>query len=146
MPCVIPALTSCSGECSELSKTDQAEPYMLSAKHRTYGTQVFYPFVLFYMIAAFLQGGAGTASMGMLNNLRQYLWIPITQDAYRSDISACVYHFKHQCRASSTDPVTILLESQQRHFVLLDACVQGWLPIMCTCMHSAVKVRGHTQS
>ncbi|DBB08612.1 TPA: hypothetical protein ACH3X3_008741 [Trebouxia sp. C0006] len=45
--------------------------------------QVFYPFVLFYMIAAFLQGGAGTASMGMLNNLRQYLWIPITQDAYR---------------------------------------------------------------
>ena len=45
--------------------------------------QVFYPFVLFYMIAAFLQGGAGTASMGMLNNLRQYLWIPITQDAFR---------------------------------------------------------------
>ena len=45
--------------------------------------QVFYPFVLFYMVAAFLQGGAGTASMGMLNNLRQYLWIPITQDAYR---------------------------------------------------------------
>lgn len=45
--------------------------------------QVFYPFVLFYMIAAFLQGGAGTASMGMLNNLRQFLWIPITQNAFR---------------------------------------------------------------
>ena len=61
--------------------------------------QVFYPFVLFYMIAAFLQGGAGTASMGMLNNLRQYLWIPITQDAYRlapgpdpSPVLVCTQH------------------------------------------------------
>lgn len=48
--------------------------------------QVFYPFVLFYMVAAFLQGGAGTASMGMLNNLRQFLWIPITQNAFRFSI------------------------------------------------------------
>lgn len=51
--------------------------------------QVFYPFVLFYMVAAFLQGGAGTASMGMLNNLRQFLWIPITQNAFR------FVHFGH---------------------------------------------------
>lgn len=69
---------------------------MLSAEHNTYCTQVFYPFVLFYMIAAFLQGGAGTASMGMLNNLRQYLWIPITQDAYRSDPSAIVPSYINQ--------------------------------------------------
>lgn len=52
--------------------------------------QVFYPFVLFYMVAAFLQGGAGTASNGLLNNLRQFLWIPITQDAYRSVTSYCL--------------------------------------------------------
>ena len=56
---------------------------MMCATHMNVLLQVFYPFVLFYMIAAFLQGGAGTASMGMLNNLRQYLWIPITQDAFR---------------------------------------------------------------
>lgn len=51
--------------------------------HSSLLLQVFYPFVLFYMIAAFLQGGAGTASMGMLNNLRQFLWIPITQNAFK---------------------------------------------------------------
>lgn len=45
--------------------------------------QIFYPFVLLYMLAAFFQGGAGTGSMGLLNNLRSYLWIPIAQNAYR---------------------------------------------------------------
>ena len=45
--------------------------------------QVFYPIVVLYMVAAFLQGGAGTGSMGAINNIRQYLWIPIQQDAFR---------------------------------------------------------------
>ncbi|KAK9816458.1 hypothetical protein WJX72_000550 [[Myrmecia] bisecta] len=45
--------------------------------------QVFYPFVLAYMVVAFLQGGPGTGSMGIMSNLRQYLWIPTTQNAYR---------------------------------------------------------------
>eukprot|EP00891_Asterochloris_glomerata_P000737 jgi/Astpho2/737/e_gw1.00015.6.1_t len=44
---------------------------------------VFYPIVVLYMVAAFLQGGAGTGSMGAINNIRQYLWIPIQQDAFR---------------------------------------------------------------
>ena len=45
--------------------------------------QVFYPVILLYMIAAFLQGGPGSASMGLLNNLRSWLWIPVAQDAFR---------------------------------------------------------------
>ena len=34
--------------------------------------------------AAFLQGGAGTGANGFLNNLRGWLWIPISQSAYRT--------------------------------------------------------------
>ena len=45
--------------------------------------EVFYPWVAAYMAVAFLQGGPGTASMGVMSNLRQYLWIPTTQNAYR---------------------------------------------------------------
>jgi ATP-binding cassette subfamily B (MDR/TAP) protein 6 len=45
--------------------------------------QVFYPAILLYMLAAFFQGGPGTGSMGLLNNMRSYLWIPIAQNAYR---------------------------------------------------------------
>lgn len=44
--------------------------------------QVFYPVILLYMIAAFLQGGPAV-SMGMLNNVRTYLFIRVSQDAYR---------------------------------------------------------------
>ncbi len=45
--------------------------------------QLFYPVVLLYLGAVFLQGGSGAGSIGILNNLRSYFWIPITQDAYR---------------------------------------------------------------
>lgn len=45
--------------------------------------QVLYPFVLLYMVAAYLQGGIGTSSMGLLSNVRQWLWIPVFQTAYR---------------------------------------------------------------
>lgn len=47
--------------------------------------QVFYPWVLAYMVCAFLQGGPGGGSVGLLSNLRQYLWIPISQQAYRCE-------------------------------------------------------------
>ena len=49
--------------------------------------QVFYPFVLLYMVASYLQGGIGTGSMGLLSNLRQWLWIPVFQTAYRCSCS-----------------------------------------------------------
>ena len=45
--------------------------------------QVFYPFVLAYLVAGYLQGGVGAGSSGPLTNLRQYLWVPIFQTAYR---------------------------------------------------------------
>lgn len=44
---------------------------------------MLYPFVLLYMVAAYLQGGIGTSSMGLLSNVRQWLWIPVFQTAYR---------------------------------------------------------------
>ena len=46
--------------------------------------QVFFPYVALYLGAAFLQGGAGTGANGFLNNLRGWLWIPISQSAYRT--------------------------------------------------------------
>ncbi|KAI8104307.1 hypothetical protein M9434_002866 [Picochlorum sp. BPE23] len=39
-------------------------------------SDAFYPFVAMYLILYFLQGG-------ILNNVRQYLWIPISQRAYQ---------------------------------------------------------------
>ena len=50
--------------------------------------QVFYPFVLAYLIASYLQGGVGAGSSGPLTNLRQYLWVPIFQTAYRYRLHA----------------------------------------------------------
>ena len=44
--------------------------------------QVFWPVILLYMIAAFLQGGPAV-SMGLLNNVRQFLFISVSQAAYR---------------------------------------------------------------
>ena len=48
-----------------------------------FSAQIFYPYALLYMVAAFFQGGAGTGATGLLNNLRSYLWIPIAQNAFR---------------------------------------------------------------
>ena len=78
--------------------------------------QVFYPYVLAYLVLYFFQGapgitqgttctflsqyfrrkihygvlhscrpagGSGGSAVGLLSNARQYLWIPITQNAYR---------------------------------------------------------------
>ena len=54
--------------------------------------QVFYPFVALYMMASYLQGGIGTSSMGLLSNVRQWLWIPVFQTAYRRAISVSSPH------------------------------------------------------
>ncbi|KAK9823014.1 hypothetical protein WJX81_007044 [Elliptochloris bilobata] len=66
-------------ETSERARTDGDRP----AEHFTL-YQVFFPYVALYLGAAFLQGGAGTGSIGLLNNLRNWLWIPISQSAYRT--------------------------------------------------------------
>eukprot|EP00878_Enallax_costatus_P015689 GHUV01016437.1.p1 GENE.GHUV01016437.1~~GHUV01016437.1.p1 ORF type:complete len:820 (+),score=192.83 GHUV01016437.1:571-3030(+) len=41
------------------------------------------PWELLYLAAIFFQGGAGGGITGFVNNARQWLWIPVTQDAYR---------------------------------------------------------------
>ncbi|KAF6263959.1 ABC transporter type 1, transmembrane domain-containing protein, partial [Scenedesmus sp. NREL 46B-D3] len=38
---------------------------------------------LLYLAAIFFQGGAGGGITGFVNNARQWLWIPVSQDAYR---------------------------------------------------------------
>jgi hypothetical protein len=38
---------------------------------------------LLYLAAIFFQGGAGGGITGFVNNMRQWLWIPVSQDAYR---------------------------------------------------------------
>lgn len=38
---------------------------------------------LLYLGAIFFQGGAGGGITGFVNNARQWLWIPVSQDAYR---------------------------------------------------------------
>ena len=44
--------------------------------------EVFFPWVMIYLIISFFQGGVG-ALFGILNNIRSYLWIRIGQDSYR---------------------------------------------------------------
>lgn len=41
------------------------------------------PWVLLYLAAVFFQGGAGGGVVGFINNMRSYLWIPVSQDAFR---------------------------------------------------------------
>ncbi|KAK9811422.1 hypothetical protein WJX72_003723 [[Myrmecia] bisecta] len=52
-------------------------------KHVYTFNEVFWPWVGLYLLLYFLQGGSPGASVGLLSNLRQILWIPITQRAYR---------------------------------------------------------------
>ncbi len=42
-----------------------------------------YPWVALYLGCSLLQGGTGGGTVGMLQNLRQFLWIPISQEAYK---------------------------------------------------------------
>lgn len=45
---------------------------------------------LLYLGALFFQGGGGGGITGFINNVRSYLWIPVSQDAYRR-ISLAVF-------------------------------------------------------
>lgn len=45
--------------------------------------EVFWPWVAAYMVAYFFQGGSGGGAVGLISNLRSYLWIPISQNSYR---------------------------------------------------------------
>lgn len=59
---------------------------------------LFYPWVAYYMLSTFLQGGTGGGTVGILPNLRSYLWIPISQSAYKRislDIFAHVLALDH---------------------------------------------------
>ena len=51
------------------------------------------PFVLAYLVVSYLQGGIGVGSSGLLSNLRQYLWVPIFQTAYRCT-HPCTFVYK----------------------------------------------------
>jgi ATP-binding cassette subfamily B (MDR/TAP) protein 6 len=42
-----------------------------------------YPWVALYLGCSLLQGGTGGGTVGLLQNLRQFLWIPISQEAYK---------------------------------------------------------------
>ena len=48
------------------------------------------PFVLAYLLVSYVQGGIGVGSSGLLSNLRQYLWVPIFQTAYKCACNAAV--------------------------------------------------------
>jgi len=40
-------------------------------------------YVLLYLGAALFQGGAGGGTVGIISNLRSFIWVPVGQDAYR---------------------------------------------------------------
>ncbi|GIL87517.1 hypothetical protein Vretimale_1580 [Volvox reticuliferus] len=46
-------------------------------------TALVWPWVVLYLTAVFFQGGAGGGVVGFINNIRSYLWIPVSQDCYR---------------------------------------------------------------
>jgi len=43
----------------------------------------FFPWCFYWLLAYMLQGGAGGGTVGLISNMRQYLWIPVTQRAYK---------------------------------------------------------------
>jgi hypothetical protein len=61
---------------------------LLLAEGRPTFWGIFYPSVFFYLAFYFLRGGSG--SEGLLANIRDLLWIPITQAAYRCVRLPCV--------------------------------------------------------
>lgn len=62
----------------QLSRASVVEP-----GERPPFTQLVSPWLVLYLVAIFFQGGAGGGIVGFINNARQYLWIPVSQDAYR---------------------------------------------------------------
>ncbi|PNW75764.1 hypothetical protein CHLRE_12g561550v5 [Chlamydomonas reinhardtii] len=56
---------------------DDADPSAVN-----FGALVW-PWIILYLAAVFFQGGAGGGIVGFINNMRSYLWIPVSQDAYR---------------------------------------------------------------
>ena len=38
-----------------------------------------YPWVFAYLVVLFFQGGAGGGVVGFINNVRSYIWIPVSQ-------------------------------------------------------------------
>ena len=47
----------------------------------TFFLQAFYPYVLAYIVVAYIQGSLGSA--GMLRSIRAWCWEPVSQDAYK---------------------------------------------------------------
>lgn len=45
--------------------------------------EVFFPWVALYLALFFVQGGTGGGTMGLLANIRSFLWIPIGQNTFR---------------------------------------------------------------
>ncbi|PSC71777.1 ATP-binding cassette sub-family B member mitochondrial [Micractinium conductrix] len=62
---------------SAVTHPQEGEPRTFSFK------EVFFPWVLAYMVTYFFQGGSGGGAVGLVSNLRSYLWIPISQNSYR---------------------------------------------------------------
>lgn len=79
-----PLLAPATGSSSSSSSGLQALAALCAdvAKKYTF-MELLYPWTLLYLAAIFFQGGMGGAFMGILNQLRSYLWIPVAQDAYR---------------------------------------------------------------
>ena len=65
--------------------------YDASANAPTKFDTTFYPTVVLYMLLFYFLGG-GLGSMGLLSNMRQYLWIPVQQDTYRRVSIKAVEH------------------------------------------------------
>ncbi|KXZ45248.1 hypothetical protein GPECTOR_56g344 [Gonium pectorale] len=47
--------------------------------------QLVWPWIALYLAAVFFQGGAGGGIVGFINNIRSYLWIPVSQDAFKHE-------------------------------------------------------------
>lgn len=74
------------------------DEFTSSGKGDTSFSELFYPWVAYYMLSSFLQGGTGGGTVGLLPNLRSFLWIPISQSAYKRislDIFAHVLALDH---------------------------------------------------
>ena len=88
LPTTYPPLFQIVDRFSAFSSATHADPPTFFTFWET-----FWPYVAAYLVAYFFQGGSGGGAVGIISNLRYYLWIPIAQNTFRlegiSDAVVC---------------------------------------------------------
>lgn len=100
--------------------------------------QAFYPFVLAYIVVAYVQGSLGSA--GMLRSIRAWLWEPVSQDAYKYTANP---HSHVWTQIHKKFPALIDSKTSLQPSLLLTAQLQLWC---CICIDAEMHSLDETPS